>query len=107
MQDVRCMLVCGSTFPCRDATGVWPKRDALRASGRTGQTVRAVRAVRYLVRGGGCVSGTSGGCWTRTPTSPDQPLEHDLRGVPEAVAAQRQWACRPWPIARAIRHSAG
>jgi hypothetical protein len=33
MQDVRYMLLEGSTFPCRDAIEAWPKTDVLRASG--------------------------------------------------------------------------
>ncbi|MFD0164890.1 DNA-binding protein [Streptomyces decoyicus] len=57
---------------------------------RTGQTVRAVRAVRYLPRWRRvCVRH---GRWLLDADA-DQPLEHlELRGVPEVAAAQRRWA---------------
>ncbi|MFJ8113065.1 DNA-binding protein [Streptomyces sp. NPDC096132] len=64
-----------AAFACRSCT-----------ARRTGQTVRAVRYLPRWERV--CVRH---GRWLLDADA-DQPLEHlDLRGVPEVVAAQRQW----------------
>ncbi|MFF4489962.1 hypothetical protein ACFY0F_26270 [Streptomyces sp. NPDC001544] len=60
---------------------------ARRTARRTGQAQRAVRYVPRRLRV--CVRH---GRWLLDADA-DQPLQHlDLRGVPEAAAAQRQWA---------------